>query len=70
MKIENISPTNIILIFAIISKTGRLELIMKELWVPVSAAISQQQKVDTLANNVANANTPGFKKQTLRLGSI
>lgn len=38
---------------------------MKELWVPVSAAISQQQKVDTLANNVANANTPGFKKTDL-----
>jgi flagellar basal-body rod protein FlgF len=38
---------------------------MKELWVPVSAAISQQQKVDTLANNVANANTPGFKKAGL-----
>jgi len=38
---------------------------MKELWVPVSAAISQQQKVDTLANNVANANTPGFKKADL-----
>ena len=38
---------------------------MKELWVPVSAAISQQQKVDTIANNVANANTPGFKKTDL-----
>ena len=38
---------------------------MKELWVPVSAAISQQQKVDTIANNVANVNTPGFKKTDL-----
>ena len=38
---------------------------MKELWVPVSAAIAQQQKVDTIANNVANANTPGFKKTDL-----
>ena len=47
MKIENISPTNIILNFDIICKTGRLQKIMKELWVPVSAAISQQQKVDT-----------------------
>ena len=38
---------------------------MKELWVPVSAAISQQQKIDTIANNVANVNTPGFKKSDL-----
>ncbi len=38
---------------------------MKDLWVPVSAAISQQQKVDTIANNVANANTPGFKKSDI-----
>ncbi len=60
-KIENISPTNIIFNSAIISNKGVTES-MKELWVPVSAAISQQQKVDTLANNVANANTPGFKK--------
>ncbi len=35
---------------------------MKNLWVPVSGAIAQQKKVDTIANNVANANTAGFKK--------
>ncbi len=35
---------------------------MKELWVPLSGAIAQQRKVDTIANNVANVNTPGFKK--------
>jgi flagellar basal-body rod protein FlgF len=35
---------------------------MKELWVPVSGAIAQQKLVDTIANNIANANTPGFKK--------
>lgn len=35
---------------------------MKELWVPVSGAIAQQRKVETIANNLANANTPGFKK--------
>lgn len=35
---------------------------MKELWVPLSGAIAQQRKVETIANNVANANTPGFKK--------
>jgi len=35
---------------------------LKELWVPLSAALAQQRKVETIANNVANANTNGFKK--------
>lgn len=39
--------------------------IVKDLWVPLSGAISQQRKIDTLANNIANANTPGFKKDHL-----
>jgi flagellar basal-body rod protein FlgF len=30
--------------------------------VPLSGAIAQQRNVETIANNVANANTPGFKK--------
>ena len=38
---------------------------MKDIWVPLSAAVAQQSKVDTIANNVANANTPGFKKDRL-----
>ncbi|OUR92852.1 hypothetical protein A9Q84_20270 [Halobacteriovorax marinus] len=38
---------------------------MKELWVPLSGAIAQMRKVETIANNVANANTPGFKKDHL-----
>lgn len=38
---------------------------MKNIWVPVSGAIAQQRNVDTIANNVANANTPGFKKDQL-----
>ena len=38
---------------------------MKDLWVPLSAAIARQHQVDTIANNVANANTPGFKKDQL-----
>lgn len=29
---------------------------------PLSGAIAQQKNVETIANNVANANTPGFKK--------
>lgn len=38
---------------------------MRELWVPLSGAIAQQQKVDTIANNVANSNTPGFKRDQI-----
>ena len=38
---------------------------MKEIWVPLSGAIAQQKKVETIANNVANANTPGFKRDQL-----
>jgi len=38
---------------------------LKELWVPLSGAIAQMRKVETIANNVANANTPGFKKDNL-----
>ncbi|MBF0361827.1 MAG: flagellar hook-basal body protein [Oligoflexia bacterium] len=38
---------------------------MRELWVPLSGAIAQQQNIETIANNVANANTPGFKKDQL-----
>lgn len=39
-----------------------MESYLKSLWVPVSAAIAQQRKVETIANNVANTNTPSFKK--------
>lgn len=35
---------------------------MRELWVPLSGAIAQQRNVETIANNVANVNTPGFKR--------
>lgn len=38
---------------------------MRELWVPISGAIAQQKKVETIANNVANANTAGFKRDQL-----
>lgn len=38
---------------------------MRELWVPLSGAIAQQKNVETIANNVANANTPGFKKEQI-----
>lgn len=38
---------------------------MKNIWVPLSGQIAQQRKVETIANNIANANTPGFKKDRL-----
>ncbi|MBI2521338.1 MAG: flagellar basal-body rod protein FlgF [Bdellovibrio sp.] len=38
---------------------------MKELWVPLSGAISQQKLLDTVSNNIANINTAGFKKDDL-----
>jgi flagellar basal-body rod protein FlgF len=38
---------------------------MKNIWVPLSGQVAQQQKVETIANNVANANTIGFKKDAL-----
>lgn len=38
---------------------------MKNIWVPLSGQIAQQRKVETIANNVANANTIGFKKDQL-----
>jgi len=38
---------------------------MKNIWVPLSGQIAQQRKVETIANNVANANMAGFKKDQL-----
>lgn len=38
---------------------------MKNIWVPLSGQIAQQRKVETIANNIANANTNGFKKDEL-----
>lgn len=38
---------------------------MKDLWVSVSGALAAQKNVETIANNVANANTPGFKRDQL-----
>ncbi|MAF77007.1 MAG: flagellar basal-body rod protein FlgF [Halobacteriovoraceae bacterium] len=42
------------------NNTRRVSL--KELWVPLSGAKAQQRRVETIANNVANANTTAFKK--------
>ncbi len=42
------------------NNTRRVSL--KELWVPLSGAKAQQRRVETIANNVANANTTAFKR--------
>ena len=34
----------------------------KGIYTAVSGAIAQSAQLDTIANNIANANTPGFKK--------
>jgi flagellar basal-body rod protein FlgF len=36
---------------------------LKNIWVPLSGQIAQQRKVETIANNIANANTTGFKRE-------
>ena len=38
---------------------------MKNIWVPLSGQIAQQRKVENIANNIANANTVGYKKDRL-----
>lgn len=34
------------------------------IYVSLSGALAQTQRLDTIANNIANVNTPGFKKDT------
>lgn len=36
---------------------------MRALWSAASGMIAQQLHVDTIANNLANTNTAGFKRQ-------
>ncbi len=38
---------------------------MKNIWVPLSGQMAQLRKVETIANNIANANTAGFKRDEL-----
>jgi flagellar basal-body rod protein FlgF len=38
---------------------------LKNIWIPISGAIAQQRNLETIANNVANSTTPGFKKNQL-----
>ena len=41
---------------------------LKGVFTALSGALAQTQKIDTIANNIANVNTTGFKKdqKTLR----
>ncbi|MCR5792812.1 MAG: flagellar basal-body rod protein FlgG [Lachnospiraceae bacterium] len=43
---------------------------MRSLWTAASGMISQQTNVDTIANNLANINTTGYKKETAQFKSL
>ncbi len=43
---------------------------MRSLWTAASGMIAQQTNVDNIANNLANVNTTGFKKQTTQFQSL
>lgn len=43
---------------------------MRSLWTAASGMTTQQMNVDTIANNLANVNTTGFKKETLEFKSL
>lgn len=43
---------------------------MRSLWTAASGMIAQQTNVDTIANNIANVNTTGFKKQSTQFQSL
>ena len=37
---------------------------VRSLWTAASGMIAQQENVDTIANNLANLNTTGYKTET------
>ena len=43
---------------------------MRSLWTAASGMISQQQNVDTIAHNLANVNTYGYKKERLEFKTL
>lgn len=43
---------------------------MRSLWTAASGMIAQQTNVDTIANNLANVNTTGYKTQTAEFKSL
>ena len=50
---------------AFLAHSIRTKETMSNIWVPLSGQLAQHRKVETIANNVANANTVGFKKDQL-----
>ena len=40
---------------------------MRSLWTAASGMMSQQTSVDTIANNLANVNTVGYKQEQTQL---
>ena len=43
---------------------------VRSLWTGASGMIAQQSNVDTIANNLANINTTGYKKETMEFKSL
>ena len=43
---------------------------MRSLWTAASGMISQQTSVDTIANNLANVNTVGYKSESTQFKSL
>lgn len=43
---------------------------IRSLWSAASGMLAQQMNVDTIANNLANVNTPGFKKSRLEFEDL
>ena len=43
---------------------------MRSLWSAASGMISQQTAVDTIANNLANVNTTGYKTEKAEFKSL
>ena len=43
---------------------------LRSLWTGASGMISQQVSLDNLANNLANVNTAGYKKQTTEFSTL
>lgn len=43
---------------------------VRSLWTAASGMIAQQENVDTIANNLANVNTTGYKTQTAEFKSL
>ncbi len=43
---------------------------VRSLWTSASGMIAQQNNVDTIANNLANINTTGYKKETMEFKSL